>query len=367
MTTITLDHVTKIYHSSNEEAPTTISIDDLSLRIHPGEVVALMGPSGCGKTTLLKIIAGLIKPDSGQILYDDIPLPDLDRANRRIGMVFQDDALMPHWDSRQNIGFYLQLRHREDELERRLERISAITGFSLALLLDRKPGQLSGGEKQRVAVARALARDLNVLLCDEPFSNLDAKLRSSARVELKRLLNEFPVTTVYATHDQVEAMSLATRIVLMRQGRIEQVGTYQHLYRTPRTLFAATFIGTPTINLFEGVARDGHWWGENFGGLPIRGDLVDGSPITLGIRPENLRIVAHNAPGDAGLRSPAVVEHVTPLFAERSQLIDVHLAGEHWSLLTDIDDPVEVGSTIHCDLDVDSLLFFDTETDLRIG
>jgi ABC-type sugar transport system ATPase subunit len=367
MTTITLDHVTKVYHPLSEDGPTTVSIDDLSLRIHPGEVVALMGPSGCGKTTLLKMIAGLIKPDSGEVLYDNVPLPDLDRANRRIGMVFQDNALMPHWDSRQNIGFYLQLRHREDELEARLERISAITGFSLALLLDRKPGQLSGGEKQRVAVARALARDLNVLLCDEPFSNLDAPLRSSARVELKRLLNEFPVTTVYATHDQVEAMSLATRIVLMRQGHIEQVGTYQHLYRTPRTLFVATFIGMPGINLFEGTVRDGRWWGENFGGLPIRSDLPNDSPITLGIRPENLRLVAYDAPGDARLRSPAVVEHITPLFAERSQLIDLHLAGERWSLLTDIDDPVEVGSTIHCDLDAEASLFFDSESGLRIG
>lgn len=367
MTTITLDHVTKIYRPPSEDHPQTVSINDFSLRIHPGEVLVLMGPSGCGKTTLLKMIAGLIKPDSGQVLYDNVPLSEVDRANRRIGMVFQDNALMPHWDSRQNIGFYLQLRNREDELDARLERISMITGFSLALLLDRKPGQLSGGEKQRVAIARALARDLNVLLCDEPFSNLDAKLRSSARVELRKLLNEFPVTTVYATHDQVEAMSLATRIVLMRQGQIEQVGTYQHLYRTPRTLFAATFVGTPSINLFEGTVREGRWWGENFGGLPIRSDLPDSSPITLGIRPENLHIVSHDAPGDPGLRSPAVVERVVPLFAERSQLVDLHLAGERWSLLTDIDEKVEVGSTIHCDLDADGLLFFDSESGLRIG
>ena len=365
MTTVTLEHVTKTYIA--EDGESVPIVENLSLRVLPGEVVVVLGPSGCGKTTLLRLIAGLLQPDAGQVLYDNVPLREVDRLDRRIGMVFQDDALMPHWDSRQNIGFYLQIRGREDELESRLERISAITGFSLDQLLDRKPGQLSGGEKQRVTIARALARDLDILLCDEPFSNLDPMLRNNARVELKRLLSEFPVTTVYVTHDQVEAMSLADRIVLMRQGCIEQTGTYLHLYRTPRTLFVATFIGTPTINLFEGHVREGQWWGENFDGIPIRSDLPDGTAVMMGIRPENLRIVPHDAPGGAGLRSPAVVDRVTPLFAERILLVDLHLAGEHWSLIAGIDEVVAVGSTIHCELDTGSLLFFDASTGLRIG
>ena len=183
-------------------------------------------------------------------------------------MVFQEGALMPHWEAEKSVGFFMWLRKRETEVPARVARISEVTGIGLDKLMDRKPSQLSGGEKQRVAIARALTRDPRVFLFDEPFSSLDAKLRTSARVELKRLLHEFPVTSVYVTHDQNEAVSLAHRIAVMRAGTIEQIGDYQTLYENPRNLFVATFIGVPTINLFEGKVNGHRWQGQTFRPLP---------------------------------------------------------------------------------------------------
>ena len=175
-----------------------------------------------------------------------MPLSEIPTWDRGIGMVFQDGALMPHWEAERSVGFFLWLRKREAEVPVRVARIAEITGFGLEKLMKRRPSQLSGGEKQRVAIARALTRDPNVFLFDEPFSSLDAKLRASARVELKRLLREFPVTSIYVTHDQHEAIALAHRIAVMRAGKIEQIGDYQTLYENPLNLFVATFLGTPT-------------------------------------------------------------------------------------------------------------------------
>ena len=200
---------------------------------------------------------------------------------------------------------------------------------------------------------------MRVLLFDEPFANLDAKLRAEARVELKRLLNEFPVTSIFVTHDQIEAVALSHRIAVMRVGRLEQVGTYQQLYRSPVNLFVATFVGTPIINLFRGHAESGHWYGENFGGYPVRTDIPDGTYVTMGVRPEFVRLASEGTPG--------VVDSVMPYFAERHYLVAVHLGREHWSLTAPLNERVEVGSTVRCTLDADALLYFDTERETRIG
>src|SRR5664279_755106 len=220
MTTITLNHISKRFEQrAGDQTRVVMAIEDMSLKIADGEVVAILGPSGCGKSTLLRLIAGLMQPDKGEILYDNQPLDEVPLQERGVGMVFQEGALMPHWDAEKSVGFFLWLRQREYEVPARVARISEITGIGLEKLMDRKPSQLSGGEKQRVAIARALTRDPKVFLFDEPFSSLDAKLRSTARVELKRLLREFPVTAVYVTHDQNEAVSLAHRIAVMRSGK----------------------------------------------------------------------------------------------------------------------------------------------------
>lgn len=360
MTTITLNHIYKRFEQTTEGGSReVVAIDNLSLKILSGEVLAVLGPSGCGKSTLLRIIAGLTAPDKGEVLYDNQHIDEIPLGDRGIGMVFQEGALIPHWIAEENIGFFLRLRHREREIPERVSRISQITGFGLELLMDRHPRQLSGGERQRVAVARALARDPRVFLFDEPFSNLDAKLRTTARIELKRLLHEFPVTSVYVTHDQIEAVSLAHRIAVMRAGKIEQVGDYQTLYENPVNRFVASFIGTPSINLFEGYVHEHHWQGINFGGFPIRHDLPEESRVTLGVRPEGVELAADGI--------VAQVETVTPYFAERFWLVEVKAGNEYWHLLTPMDTRLQVGEIVHCRLKPDALLFFDTDTGQRIG
>lgn len=357
MTTITLEHVSKRFRSDGGD--TIAAIDNISLKIPSGQVMSFLGPSGSGKSTLLRLVAGLVKPDSGVILYDKINLANISPEHRNIGMVFQDSALIPHWRARLNIGFWMRLRQREPEVPARVKRISNITGIGLDKLLDRYPRQLSGGEQQRVGVARALTRDLNVLLLDEPFSNLDAKFRTEARLELKRLLREFPVTTIFVTHDQTEARALSDRIAVLRDGHVVQVGTYHTLADNPINLFIATFMGTPTINLFEGRVEDGHWVGENFGGYPIRDDFPNGTPVTLGVRAHNMRLESGGVPG--------VVERVTPFYSERTQLLDMWLGNERWQIVLPLDEPIEQGTTHYCAIDPDGILYFDTATGQRIG
>jgi ABC-type sugar transport system ATPase subunit len=360
MVSITLEHISKSFGPEDGAADGRVpALRDVSLKVGEGQVLAILGPSGCGKSTLLRIAAGLIKPDSGHVYYDQTNLQDVPLMERGIGMVFQDRALVPHWVARKSVGFFLSIRKREEEVPEKLRQIAKITGIGLDVLLERKPGELSGGEQQRVSIARALSRDLKVLFFDEPFANLDAKYRTEARVELRRLMNAFPVTSIYVTHDQVEAVALSHRIAVMREGHLEQSGTYQDLRDNPINTFIATFIGTPIMNLFPGHADDGIWQGENFGPFPIRRDLPAHHPVTMGIRPEYVSL------GEDGVYG--VVEEATPFYAERHHLITVHLAGERWSLVTPLDQPVEWGATIRCQLDPERLLYFDTATGQRIG
>lgn len=360
MTTIVLDHVSKTFSEMHgDRIEHLAAVDHVSLKLATGQVLAVLGPSGCGKSTLLRLVAGLTEPDSGRVLYDDTDLRQIPLEDRGIGMVFQDGALIPHWDVRQNIGFFLWLRKREEEVPERVRRISQITGIGLEKLLDRRPRQLSGGERQRVGIARALARDPRVFLFDEPFSNLDAKLRTQARIELKKLLHEFPVTSIYVTHDQVEALSLAQRIAVMRQGKLEQVGDYETLYRNPVNLFVATFMGTPTMNLFQGVVRHHHWEGTSFQGLPIRGDLEDGTPITMGARAEHILL--------RSLGAPARVTSATPHFGERLQVVEVENERERWTLFAPLDERITIGDQVSCTLVQEECLFFDPSTGQRVG
>lgn len=221
-------------------------MEGLDLDIPDGKVLCVLGPSGCGKSTLLKIIAGLQSPDSGQVIFDGMDMSLAPPAQRGIGMVFQDYALYPNLTSRQNILSYFFFKKKTPELEaeakEKYERTAELLGVDIEYLLDRMPPKLSGGEKQRVALGRCITRDPRVLLLDEPFSNLDAKLRSSYRLQLKTLLTRYGVTTVFVTHDQREALTLADRIALMRDGRIEQTGSAREIYEEPASVFAADFL-----------------------------------------------------------------------------------------------------------------------------
>jgi len=363
MTVISVEHVTKTFKDNVHQ---TTALDDISMRLEDGERLSILGPSGCGKSTLLRCIAGLISPDSGRVLYDGVPVSEVDREQRNIGMVFQEGALLPHWETRRTVGFFLSLRKREHEVPQRVRRISNITGFGLDVLLDRTPNKLSGGEKQRVSIARALTRDLDILLMDEPFANIDAKLRAQARVELKRLMNEFPVTSIYVTHDQVEAVALSERVAVMREGKIVQTGTYDQLYTQPINQFVAEFMGTQSINLFHGFVIDHHWKGDTFGGFPIRQDLEEGTRVVAGVRPEHIELVEDDAAEAANI-GKGVVRDVTPYFAEQYQLLEVYGNGETWLMHVAPDMRVAAKDTIRCRVPAERILFFSHETGARIG
>ncbi len=338
----------------------TNALDDLSLTIRDGEVLAVLGPSGCGKTTLLRVIAGLIKPDSGDITYDAVPLQDIPMNERGIGMVFQTYALYPHMPAYDNIGFYDLIRRQPEKIPERIRKIVEIMGVDLRYLLSRKPPTLSGGEQQRVAVARCLARDPKLFLFDEPLSNLDAKLRSETRIQIKRLLKHYSITSVYVTHDQTEAIALADRIAIMRQGKIEQAGTFRTLYDAPQNMFIAEFLGTPPMNLFPGYVFNNVWEGRGFKVQALRPGLRQGQAVHIGIRPEHIQIV----PSDG---IPARVEYSEPIITQQRQLLYTNLAGRDCIVSTSITQDVSHGDMLRLHFPPEHLYLFDSTTGKRIG
>ena len=282
MAEIALRNITKVF------AGDVVAIDDVSLDIPDGEFIALVGPSGCGKSTLLRTIAGLEEVTAGEIQIGGRDVTDLAPRHRDIAMVFQSYALYPHMSVRQNLGYGLRVRRMpKAEIRARVDEIAALLG--LTDLLERKPAQLSGGQRQRVAMGRAIVRQPQAFLMDEPLSNLDAKLRVGMRASLAQLHQQLGVTTVYVTHDQVEAMTLGQRVAVMRDGRILQVDTPQVLYEQPRDLFVAGFIGSPAMNLVEATIADGD---VRLGQLTVKLDPsrrpegLESGPVILGIRPE---------------------------------------------------------------------------------
>lgn len=360
MRTITLKDVSKTFYDKSRKLTPVLAIKDFNLRVEDGEAVVLLGPSGCGKTTLLRLIAGLEQPDSGEIFYNDVPLDEIPIEERGIGMVFQNYVLIPHWESRKTVGFFLRLRDREEEVPAHVNTVAKITGVDIENLMGRFPRHLSGGEKQRVSIARAFARDLELLLFDEPFANLDAKFRAQARVELKRLIQEFKVTLIYVTHDQVEAMSVADRIVVINAGRIIQSGPYHKLHDDPDSLFVAEFLGTPTINAFWGRVSDGEWDGSYLGRAALPQYRPNGSEVIVGLRPEHISVCDN----ERGI--PATIDRVIPFYAEKHTLLEVWLRKRRWRVQVPLGERFQPGETVHCQLDWSRALFFDAVTGDRI-
>jgi multiple sugar transport system ATP-binding protein len=302
MAEISIEHIVKRY-------PGTIALDDVSLSVHDREFMVLLGPSGCGKTTLLRLLAGFEAADDGAILIDGRDMTDVPPGKRGIAMVFQSYALFPHLKVADNIAFGLRMHGvGRDESRRRLANAAEL--MQIERLLDRYPSQLSGGQRQRVAVARALVMEPSVILMDEPLSNLDALLRLQMRAELKRLLHEVRTTTVYVTHDQVEALSMGDRTAVMRDGRILQVDTPMMVYDQPGDVFVAQFIGTPPMNVLRGrmgertVEIEGHVLP-----LGVQDGFRPGEPVSVGVRAERIE-VSHDQ-SDGAL--PAEVGVVEPL------------------------------------------------------
>ena len=302
------------FSSIKKSFGSTKVLHGISLDIADGEFMVLVGPSGCGKSTLLRMLAGLEDITGGEIAIDGRVVNDLDSKDRDIAMVFQSYALYPHLTVAENMGFSLRLRsERKDLIQSRVDNAAKI--LNLQALLQRYPRELSGGQRQRVAMGRAIVRDPKVFLFDEPLSNLDAKLRVAMRAEIKALHQRLKTTTMYLTHDQVEAMTMADRIAVMNDGRIEQLGRPLELYDRPANLFVAQFIGSPAMNVFEGSCRDdfiealGAQW-------PVSGArAAPGQRVTYGIRPEHLDLAA------AGIAAEVVV--VEPMGAETELLVKV--------------------------------------------
>ncbi|MEM9578012.1 MAG: ABC transporter ATP-binding protein [Pseudomonadota bacterium] len=268
-----------------------VGVDNFNLTIADEEFLVLLGPSGCGKTTTMRMIAGLEDATEGEIVIDGRVVNDLDPKDRDVAMVFQSYGLYPNMNVYENIRFPLKVRKIPDsEHDERVRRASAMV--ELDDFLHRKPAELSGGQRQRVALARAIVREPNVFLMDEPLSNLDAKLRVSTRAQIKNLSHELKVTTVYVTHDQIEAMTLADRVVVMKQGKVQQVGTPTEIYDNPANTFVASFIGSPAMNLMDGHLEAGVFTGSN---VRIEGLSAPDGEVTLGFRAEDATLAAENA------------------------------------------------------------------------
>ena len=348
------------------------ALDEVTLTVPNGQTLAVVGPSGCGKSTLLRVVAGLDQEYSGQIFYDDQEMTDAPPKDRYIGMVFQNYALYPHFEGHGNLSFFFRLRKISDqETEERIRITSEIMGIGFNQLLYRKPGTLSGGQQQRVAIARAIVRNPRLFLFDEPLSNLDAKLRTQTRVEIKRLLQRFAITAIYVTHDQVEAMALGDQVAVMRAGRVEQMAPFQQVLYKPANLFVAGFLGSPPMNLLTGgVVADGAVQLPGFQvPLPValKERLSRGQAVTVGVRPEALRLVDGTAPAGDGVYLRGTAEVVEPDFGRQSQLVYAAQGELRFVAMGDLAIPLFAGHPVTAQLDTTRLHFFDATSERRIG
>jgi len=339
MASITLSHLKKTYGTGLKS---NTVIHDLSAMINDGEFVVIVGPSGCGKSTLLRMVAGLENIDAGEVLIGAQVVNDLEPAARDIAMVFQNYALYPHMSVFDNMAYGLKIAKRPtEEIKNRVEKAADI--LELSHLLQRKPRELSGGQRQRVAMGRAIVRKPQVFLFDEPLSNLDAKLRAQTRLEIQKLHRELSITSLFVTHDQIEAMTLAQRMIVMNCGQMEQFGTPEEVYNRPATTFVAGFMGSPPMNLLRHAP----------GSHPER---------ILGIRPEHLDIATSTSTNAWTL----IADTVELLGAER--LVHARLGEESLTLRLDASvTPPSPGNTFYAVPQVDHLHWFDTASQQRIA
>jgi multiple sugar transport system ATP-binding protein len=338
-------------------------IHGLDISVSDGEFVALVGPSGCGKSTMLRIIAGLEEASEGEIRFDGEVMNQLNPRARNIAMVFQSYALYPHMTVAQNIGFNLRLSGLpKREIRQRVEDAARL--LELTDLLERRPAQLSGGQRQRVAMGRAIVRDPAVFLFDEPLSNLDAKLRVQMRAEIKKLHQKVKTTSIYVTHDQVEAMTLADKIVVMNKGYVEQVGTPLQLYQDPQNIFVAGFIGSPAMNFLQAsmAVIDGRSVGLLEDGshlaIPSTIDLPAGTQVVLGLRPEHMR------PGHSDTSAAGEVVLVEPTGAQTH--VTFRLAGQDLISVVEGSYTAMPGDRFEVRIDPAEVFLFDRDSGQRI-
>lgn len=345
------------------------AVDGINLDIHDGELLALLGPSGCGKTTCLLMLAGIYKPTAGEIFFDDVVVNDVPPKGRSVGLVFQSYALYPHMTVYDNIAFPLRIRRTpKQEIDRRVREVAKIA--QIDELLARRPSQLSGGQQQRVALCRALVREPDLLLLDEPLSNLDARLRIETRTEIKRLQADLGITTILVTHDQIEAMTMAERVAVMRSGRIEQLSTPADLYRRPENLFVASFIGDPPMNLVraEHSVVEGKPRLTSGSGFEIRLPSEFQKPlekassrhVVFGIRPEHVTLVSE--PSEYAFRGHVFM---TELLG-RDTLVDLRCGEQVIRALVPGDAPLVSGQEVWVEIQSEFVHLFDGGTEVRL-
>lgn len=329
----------------------------IDLDVKDGEFIVFVGPSGCGKSTTLRLLAGLDEVTSGEIFIADQMVNNLEPKERNIAMVFQNYAIYPHMSVRKNIGFGLRTsKLSKADREKRIDEVAEI--LSMTDLLERRPAQLSGGQRQRVAIGRAMVRDPSVFLFDEPLSNLDAQLRTQMRLEIKRLHQDVGTTIIFVTHDQVEAMTLADRIVIMKDGHIQQVGTPSEVYQNPKNKFVAQFIGAPSMNMLAGnLTADGVQLSDNVK-IMARPNTEDKN-ITVGIRPNALTIANEGDP----ILFEGKVSIVEPLGAEALIYVDLGFS----EVIATVHGYVhpKVGDTVKLTATTEEIHFFNTDSEIR--
>lgn len=350
------------------------ALDGLDLTVGDGETMAVVGPSGCGKSTLLRVVAGLEPLDEGSVYFDERLMTEVKPKDRGIGMVFQSYALYPHMKGEGNLGFFFRVRHRpSEEMMERIRVTAEIMGIGFDQLLDRKPKTLSGGQQQRVAIGRCIVRDPSLFLFDEPLSNLDAKLRSSTRVEIKRLLHRFNITAIYVTHDQTEAITLGDRIAVMRAGKIEQVGTYHEIVGRPVNSFVAGFLGLPPMNLLRGwrLGPDGGLespLGRALLPSALAGRVAPGQTITLGFRSADGRVIPEGEEVPrGGLSISAEVLNCEPNFARHYQLVNVQAQEVIFGVEAPLDMRINTGWRVSVSVPEERVYFFDQESEIRLA
>ncbi|REJ16297.1 MAG: sugar ABC transporter ATP-binding protein [Caldibacillus debilis] len=364
MAELILDHVYKVYDNK------VTAVSDFNLHIKDKEFIVFVGPSGCGKSTTLRMIAGLEEITQGDLYIDGKRMNDVPPKDRDIAMVFQNYALYPHMTVYDNMAFGLKLRKfPKKEIEERVRNAAKILG--LEQYLDRKPKALSGGQRQRVALGRAIVRDAKVFLMDEPLSNLDAKLRVQMRSEIAKLHQRLQTTTIYVTHDQTEAMTMATRLVVMKDGVIQQVGSPKEVYEKPENVFVGGFIGSPSMNFFRGVLEDGAIaLGERKLAIPegkmkvLREQGYVGKEVIFGIRPENIHdepVYLESFPGSTAQAKIEVAE-----LTGAEQILYSTLNGTDFVARIDARTEVKAGDQITLAFDMNKAHFFDVETEKRI-
>ena len=334
----------------------TLVVDDLSLEIENGEFVVLLGPSGCGKTTTLRMLAGLETITAGDICIDGERINDVQTQHRDLAMVFQSYALYPHMTIAENIAYPLRVR-KLDKPERTKRVTSVARMLEIEALLDRKPRQLSGGERQRVALARAIVREPRAYLMDEPLSNLDARLRVQMRGELKRLQHQLGTTTIYVTHDQAEAMTLATRVAVMKRGRLQQFDTPLNIYNRPANRFVAEFVGSPSMNFIDGKIEGGVFVGES---IQIPSPRPNTGQVTIGIRPEHIRVFTEPQTG-----AIAATVYVTELMGNET-FVFLSVGNNKLIARAAADFRAELESPVWLRIDAEKAHYFDRQTGLSI-